>query len=391
MNENLSGDYSKENFENAQSNFDSSYCPINEAGHYYERKMSPERLREIATKREEATAERNRLLDLAHTEALELNEQFNALLQKAENIRQSLIDFGKKELGLDLESQEPERTIESEIEANLIFWRSLGIEITKEEIEQAIQKIPQVPGFIWYIVIPKGITIEQMWQKVNDIMPLKTSFSCNSNVYGEDGRWHEPNLTNITEPRHGGDGRLNTETYAIALRYYPESKHLIKSPNFDKTRPEDYDNNRYYIKPLPIPHTDAKKCEINLLEYLTAYLRWYIENGTYLNQRTIVELHDEYRLPPDKYFSIRDSKTNYAYLYIHTKKIDPQNADYDENNPFILNLFTEASRLNSSSTLLDVAPIIAITSSEEHNPPHEESKKERKKRILPRFFPKSKS
>lgn len=144
------------------------------------------------------------------------------------------------------EQEKPERTRETEIKANVEFWQSKGVAISEEEIRQAIEALPEVEGFSWYLVIPKGLKNSEIWRMIENEMRTSTYVI----------------VDNINMPR------ITEETYSVAARYSQEpdedslGEHAQSACDHEKTQDQ-------FMTPA---------------ERMVAELRWFEENDTHLDE-----------------------------------------------------------------------------------------------------------
>jgi len=146
-----------------------------------------------------------------------------------------------------IEQEKPQRTRESEIHSNVEFWQNLGVEVDESEIRATIEALPEKEGFDWYLAIPKGTKMSEVWQKMAESYPNRKP--------------KDIILDDIQMPRSA------EETYALATHY-------SQGPDNDSVREnakpaEDWEaSGKTYMSPL---------------ERAVADMRWYAENGTHLD------------------------------------------------------------------------------------------------------------
>ena len=57
-----------------------------------------------------------------------------------------------------------QRTRESEIKANVEFWKELGVDVDEADIRAKIEELPEVEGFDFYIYIPEWVITDQVFE-----------------------------------------------------------------------------------------------------------------------------------------------------------------------------------------------------------------------------------
>ncbi len=161
-----------------------------------------------------------------------------------------------------IETTEKVRTRESEIQTNIDFWKNLaleGIEVNENEIRAAIEVLPEVEGFDWYIAIPEGVKTSEVWQKVITRYPNDPSLN---------------ELNGLKLPRE------TKETFAVAARYSKKpdavrEEGLVKSAKDWERSMSVYESPNWEI---------AEHTYMSPLERVVAELRWNAENGTHLDE-----------------------------------------------------------------------------------------------------------
>jgi len=114
-------------------------------------------------------------------------------------------DFMTEETGGSaLEQEKTERTRESEIQANIEFWKELGIEVDEADVRKEVELIPDVKGFEYVIFIPKGLNYKQLlgltaYEAAKDNPKLNFDF---------------PNYFTPNQPRKNDEA-----PYAVALNF----------------------------------------------------------------------------------------------------------------------------------------------------------------------------
>lgn len=143
-----------------------------------------------------------------------------------------------------------ERTRESEIGANVEFWRNFGVEVDESVVRETIEALPEREGYDWYMFIPEGVKTSAVFEK------MKESFTA-ENFLGD--------LDKIRMPRTA------TEAYAVAARYSQEpDEDSLKSHS---KKNEEWENSgENFMTPL---------------ERMVAELRWYQENGNHLDEQNM--------------------------------------------------------------------------------------------------------
>lgn len=146
-----------------------------------------------------------------------------------------------------------ERTRETEIKSNIEFWRSEGIEVNEEEVREAIGALPEIEGFGWYLVMPKGMRNDEIWGMIKAEIPAERRRS----VY-------EKCLVNYVDAP-----RTPQKLYAVAARYNqePDADSLGENAKLSL----DYEKDgAQYMTPT---------------EWMVAELRWFRENHTHLDMK----------------------------------------------------------------------------------------------------------
>jgi len=145
---------------------------------------------------------------------------------------------------------ESTRTRESEIAANISFWKRRGIKISKKVVTIAIMALPEREGMNFYLVIPKGITCQKLWKMIGKEMPTHQTMENEAFKF-------------YSVPRDSKD-----KTYAVATRPSQRS---------------DY-GSRYV---LPLALESELTNYMTPSEYIVAAMRWYEETGTHLDEHSV--------------------------------------------------------------------------------------------------------
>lgn len=161
-------------------------------------------------------------------------------------------DFSQMALNPDeppsggIEKETKERTKESEIKANIDFWKDLGIEVDEEEVRREIEAIPDVKGYDWYTYIPMGIKLEDIWKLA------KEKFSALGGKYA-----------NLIEMPESGE-----KSQAFAARYQQEPEKFSLGELAKSTRKWE-ETNFHFMNPLV-----RIICE----------MRWFQSEGSHLDE-----------------------------------------------------------------------------------------------------------
>jgi|GEM_PF-3961134 len=217
--------------------------------------ISPEKpteeLRAAVERRAGAEEKRDRLFEMSWDEALELNRQYDELLAKKDAIDQELATFRREKLGMpEPEREKPERTRETEIQANVELWQSLGIEVDEADVRAQIEALPKREGFDWFHYIPEGIKNSQLIKLMEDRFPVWV--------------WE-----GVGDPDKIKMPRTTKESYAVACRLQQEPDKDSLGENaksaLDWEKTEDQ-----FMSPL---------------ERMVAELRWQKEQGSHLDEK----------------------------------------------------------------------------------------------------------
>jgi hypothetical protein len=167
------------------------------------------------------------------------------------------------------ESGEPteggeQRTHESEIKANVEFWKDLGVEVDEADVRAKIEELPEVEGFDFYLYIPQGIKTSEIWQKMSGIFSVAKEEDVGD-------------LDQMQEPR-SNEG----ESYVVAC-------HSRREPDSDSIPEEE----KWVAGKSVIDHNsktpeewgEAGDSFLSPTEYFVACMRWQIESGKTLDQR----------------------------------------------------------------------------------------------------------
>lgn len=145
------------------------------------------------------------------------------------------------------------RTKESEIQANIQFWARRGIELSESEARSAIEALQEVEEFDYFLVMPKGITVSQLWEMMGKEMKVDTSFE--------------------NEIKFRFIPRESTHTYAVATRDRQEADYYC--PQFDSfchhNSSLDWEKTAVQFMTLP--------------EYMIMAMRYFEETGNHLDEK----------------------------------------------------------------------------------------------------------
>jgi len=220
------------------------------------KEISPEKtfseIRETAQRGEAAEGKRDRLFEMGWDEALELNRQYDELLAKKKAVDQEVTTFRAEKLGMQEapEREKSERTRETEIQANIEFWESLGIEIDEADVRAQIEALPEKEGFEWLHYIPEGVKNSQLIKLMKDRFP----------VWVWDG---------VGDPDKIKMPRDTKTSYAIAARFTQEPDE--DSLGEDAKSPLDWEKSgNQFMTPS---------------ERMVAELRWQKEQGSHLDEK----------------------------------------------------------------------------------------------------------
>lgn len=158
-------------------------------------------------------------------------------------------EFVAPETG-NIEQEKPaERTRESEIKANIEFWKGLGIEIDEADVQKEIEALPEVEGFDGYLYMPQNVNLYELLDGLRKEIDVVG--------HGSYKRYFPENTT-------------TKGSYALALRLdqEPDSDTLGENAkNVEGWEQTDYQ----FVSPI---------------EYVVAQRRYISENGTPLDQRS---------------------------------------------------------------------------------------------------------
>ena len=144
-----------------------------------------------------------------------------------------------------------ERTRESEIKANVEFWKGLGVEVDEADVRAKIEELPEVEGFDWYIYVPKDAEISDLERKSESMIRV----SKNDDDLG--------NFDQIKQPRSDLEA-----SYAVAARYQQEPDEDTLGDGVE-------------------PATEWEKKDDSFMsptEYMVAMMRWQRQEGTHLDE-----------------------------------------------------------------------------------------------------------
>lgn len=150
----------------------------------------------------------------------------------------------------------PERTKESEIQANIEFWQDLGVEVDPEDVREKIEALPEVEAFDYYVFMPPTSgSLREVSERTISLIS-DGSFTINRNNHG--GQRTEM-----------GEGfRRTQESYAFAIRYQQEPDKDTLGENAKSA--EDWEETGdAYLMPG---------------ERLIAGAQWYQREGTHLDE-----------------------------------------------------------------------------------------------------------
>lgn len=162
----------------------------------------------------------------------------------------------------DEQEKKEERTRDSEIRANIEFWKSLkwhmsGFEFDEGDIRTKIEALPEKKDYNWYLYMPKGIEIVELWRTLgNELAHYVTHYV--SYTVDNAGLEH----CGLTFPRQ------SQESYAVAASYSqePEEDSLGKNAK---------------------PAEEWEKIGENFMnpaERIVAEIRWWRKNKNHLDE-----------------------------------------------------------------------------------------------------------
>ncbi len=148
-----------------------------------------------------------------------------------------------------------ERTKDSEIKANVKFWKDLGIEVDEADVKAKIESIPEKEGFNWYFYFP-----EMDSDSMNKILG-KILVSSDLNLVIDVDRVNY--LSQISHKRSS-----KKESYAIVAHYQQE-------PDVDSLGEKKRDYRFKY------PQGEF----MTFAELIVAEGRWHSEDASHLNEK----------------------------------------------------------------------------------------------------------
>jgi hypothetical protein len=143
------------------------------------------------------------------------------------------------------------RTFDSEVKANVEFWKGTKWELSESEVRSKMEEIrekAEEKGMDWYFVMPKGIKVPEIFQ----MMKERYHYLNDSNI----------NLHTISMPE------ISDETYAVATKFQQEPDkdslgELAKSPSDWEKIPDQF---------------------MNIPTQLVADMRYFQETSRHLNE-----------------------------------------------------------------------------------------------------------
>jgi hypothetical protein len=200
-----------------------------------------------------------------------------------------------------MEPTEPKRTRESEIKANVEFWEDIGHPISEESIKKAIEEVPEVEGYDWYIVIPKGIQLPDIYELIQ-----KNNFIKQTPMVEPGWRNMMMNNTNwlsFNKLRLDSSFRIpesSNETYAVAAKFQQEPDADSLGENARSAKDWEKTNDHF----------------MNPIVRLVAGQRYYQETGKYLDQANNT-------MSPHSVYGLSQYAVNIPFVYFdHGEQID---------------------------------------------------------------------
>ncbi len=183
----------------------------------------------------------------------------------------------------DVETTEKVRTKESEIQANIDFWKIngkkyFGIEIDEQEIRNAIESLPEKEGFDWLIAIPKGLKLSDV--SMNKWSHDYTIYDPINDANPEKRQAHRDLIDAIQMPRNA------QETYAIAARYSAEPD--------DGSYEHDYMGKNHKSS---LEWEQTGKAFMSPMEWIIADMRFNVNTDMRFDLKTDNHLDTAHRLP----------------------------------------------------------------------------------------------
>ena len=153
-----------------------------------------------------------------------------------------------------------ERSKESEIKANLEFWRDLGIEIDEADVREKVESLPEVEGFNWYFYMPKGITASQLISEMRKIFRFPVQMSTDT---------PDPSLDIGDPDKFEMPRNASEKSYVVAARYQQEpDKESLGEENAKSSKDWESTKETFFM---------------TALERIVAEMRWYKETGSHLD------------------------------------------------------------------------------------------------------------
>ncbi|MDD3774070.1 MAG: hypothetical protein PHW50_02225 [Patescibacteria group bacterium] len=165
-----------------------------------------------------------------------------------------------------MEPTEPKRTRESEIKANIEFWKDLGVEVDPEDVKEKIEELTEVEGKDWYIYVPHKMDLPNLLIKMTDMFPSYSPkdyeglITYSTDVYGKPKPIYV--FPSLFSPRNA-----SKNSYAIAATYQQE-------PDENSIGAKD-----------PFEWEKSEEDYMTLLERTIAEMRWFQENKTHLDNK----------------------------------------------------------------------------------------------------------
>lgn len=105
------------------------------------------------------------------------------------------------------EEEKPiEQAMETMIKNAVFFWHDRGVQLDEADVRREFEAIPEVPGFDWYLYVPKGLSFGSYWEDYYSKHSLHS-------YYVEYIKGKEHLKDDLIEPSEHSEG------YAIATRY----------------------------------------------------------------------------------------------------------------------------------------------------------------------------
>jgi hypothetical protein len=154
------------------------------------------------------------------------------------------------------EAEKPERTWETEAQANFKFLKELGYEVDEKEVRTKIKEKydsmtkEEKKEFIWFFYVPNGVKLSEISKKMKGRYLLSSTFSS-----------EEMDQFKMQESLE--------EAYVVATRYQQEPDEDSLGEKAQSAEKWEQTGKRY----------------MNPLIGMLADMRWYQENGSHLNEK----------------------------------------------------------------------------------------------------------